>query len=799
MVTEVDDQEFADGSSTQMSGIHFNDDGTKMFLLYQGGSHGDDHMYINQYNLSTPYDISTGTYAGDSARCYLDYGDGTGSGTNRIFDLEFSSDGLKLFTVYGSANNVGGADLDGIYRFDLTSAYDISTCSFAQTTTDLDSDDLQDGSLAGDRDGDTDAKQQKRNRSHGINFNEDGTKVFISYKGTEADTSAGRILEYNLSTPYDVTTLTLNTNAGIRIGSGTNNYMTMTFGLNGKRIFMVDHNADYTVTQITIGSSFDLSSSSTTDGTVNLNTLTSSNVSQPRGIAFSASGLKMFITVDSSGGRSSEDVFEYDLACPFNIISGSCPSITENSDRTGIAEAQIMIAKRTIDHSTKSALHRLEWIRRNKDNQNLTNLDNFNTAIISDNPMLNYWVKKFPDKLVAVNEAVEGGRSITIGREYKKGNKNSNNLDNFNTAIKSDNPLLNSWLNKLPEKIYSQVSLGEKKTIKTKNKNWSYWSHGDISFGRKGDTATSKPKEIRVSGLMFGADKKINNNKFVGAAIRFGKGEIENISPGGIELDTESLTLNLYSTLSIYNNSNLNALFGVSLLRIDQLLSNEITGERNGKQVFTAFNLESKDSYGNFNIRPTGKFEFGVTQFSEYTDFGTSSTNSQDTYDSLTFKTGNIAAGFKFDNFIDINDGKLNRNGSLEYIQDLTSNIDYNFKNNSDNVSVTKTAETHSINNIKGNLGFEILYESGYTFALNYERFQGLDYSSHQDSIFFKFGHIREEDSEFAFNYKPLQNNQMELSYVKDVNGFDITFGSNYTLMSAIPDYGARLEISNKF
>ena len=249
---------------------------------------------------------------------------------------------------------------------------------------------------------------------------------------------------------------------------------------------------------------------------------------------------------------------------------------------------------------------------------------------------------------------------------------------------------------------------------------------------------------------MFGADKKINNNKFVGAAIRFGKGEIENISPGGIELDTESLTLNLYSTLPVNNNSNLNALVGVSLLRIDQLLSNEITGERNGKQVFTAFNLESKDSYGNFNIRPTGKFEFGVTQFSEYTDFGTSSTNSQDTYDSLTFKTGNIAAGFKFDNLIDINDGRLSRNGSLEYIRDLTSNIDYNFKNHLDSVSVTKTAETHSIHNIKGNLGFEILYENGYTFALNYERFQGLDDSSHQDSIFFKFGHLREEDSEFC-------------------------------------------------
>ena len=317
MVTEVDDQEFADGGSNSMSGINFNDDGTKMFLLYQQGTHGDDHKYINQYNLSTPFDISTATYAGDSARCYLDYGDDTGLGTDRIFDLEFSSDGLKLFTVYGSGSNIGQADRDGIYRFDLTSPFDISTCSFANTTTDLDSADLQDGSLAGDRLGANENAKQKGNRSQGISFNDDGTKVFISHKAVDVS-GTGRILEYNLSTAYDLSTLTLNTNAGIQVGSGSNNYMTMTFGLDGKRIFIVDHNG-YTVTQITIGSSFDLSSTSTTDGTVNLHTLTSSNVSQPRGIAFSTNGLKMFITVDSSK-RGTEDVFEYDLTCPFNII-----------------------------------------------------------------------------------------------------------------------------------------------------------------------------------------------------------------------------------------------------------------------------------------------------------------------------------------------------------------------------------------------------------------------------------------------------------------------------------------------
>ena len=40
-----------------------------------------------------------------------------------------------------------------------------------------------------------------------------------------------------------------------------------------------------------------------------------------------------------------------------------------------MAIAQIEVATRTIEHSTDTALNRLKWIRRNKDNQNLTNLN----------------------------------------------------------------------------------------------------------------------------------------------------------------------------------------------------------------------------------------------------------------------------------------------------------------------------------------------------------------------------------------------------------------------------------------
>jgi len=740
----------------QPIGVELNPDGTKVFFArYASGAS------LYQYTLTTPFDISS---IDTSTEVTLNLNAGSDDLTaQRLEGFTFNGDGTKVFAIdFSGSMNV----------HTLSTPYDFS--DFTQ--------DADDGrtwtTYLSPGDGNI--------RPHDIRFNSDGTKMYLFEAVASANPVA--IVEYHLSTPYLPNSATLGNEFDIQ------NYIStvvqdIDFDDDGTRMYSVESsgsNGNHNLNVYKLSTGFDVSTATYVGTMANFFNADRTEGGTPAGIHFAKDGMKFYQVT-----YTSNEIHEYNLSCPYGIVICEADSISN-------VGAQVEFAKHVIQQNTSTVFKRFEWLRRNEGKNNLNNLT---ASIKLDNPLLNYWIKKLPTKIVSVNGAVENGRSITIGHE----NKNSNNLDNFTTAIKSDNPLLNSWMNKLLEKITArraflkEKSSKDKKTIKTKNKNWSYWSHGDISFGRKGDTATSKPKEIRVSGLMFGADKKINNNEFVGAAIRFGKGEIENISPGGIELDTESLTLNLYSTLSIYNNSNLNALFGVSLLRIDQLLSNEITGERNGKQVFTAFNLESKDSYGNFNIRPTGKFEFGVTQFSEYTDFGTSSTNSQDTYDSLTFKTGNIAAGFKFDNFIDINDGRLSRNGSLEYIRDLTSNIDYNFKNSSDNVSVTKTAETHSIHNIKGNLGFEILYESGYTFALNYERFQGLDYSSHQDSIFFKFGHIREEESEFAFNYKPLQNNQMELSYIKDVNSFDVKVSSNYSMVSQIPDYGANIEVSSTF
>ena len=325
--------------------------------------------------------------------------------------------------------------------------------------------------------------------------------------------------------------------------------------------------------------------------------------------------------------ENDNEIYEYHLVCPFNIIAGKCPPVTENSVRTGIAEAQIMIAKRTIDHSTKSALNRLEWIRRNKDNQNLSNLNidfNFNTATQLDNPLLNYWVKKLPDRILSVNEKVENGQSITIGREYKKRNKSSNNLDNFTTAFKSDNPLLNSWIDKLPEKITARKASAKKKT-EDKQQDIFFWSEGSIAVGRVGDTNISSFKKIRTEAITLGADKFTNNNGIKGLALRFGANDVD-VGMGGSGIDTDTFNLTYYSTTPLENDTKSeDIIIGFGKLDLDILTvldGKHIKANRNGRQVYFTNKFKDEIKKDNFILIPSFQADIGHTILDGYTESG---------------------------------------------------------------------------------------------------------------------------------------------------------------------------------
>ena len=91
------------------TGLKFSPDGTKAYIV----GYASDTIY--QYTLTTPWNISTGSYASKSLS--------VASQENSPFGLAFSPDGTEVYVVGQQANKV--------HQYDLTVAWDISTGSYA--------------------------------------------------------------------------------------------------------------------------------------------------------------------------------------------------------------------------------------------------------------------------------------------------------------------------------------------------------------------------------------------------------------------------------------------------------------------------------------------------------------------------------------------------------------------------------------------------------------------------------------------------------------------------------------------
>lgn len=139
------------------SGINFNDDGTKMFIV------GVLNDKVYEYDLATGFDISTASYSGTSF--YV------GGQDSRPRGVKFNGDGTKMFMV--GANNIGV-----IYEYDLSTGFDLSTVSLSQSF-------------------DVNSESEAPN---GVQFNGDGTKMFV------AGVNVGVIYEYDLTTGFDLST-----------------------------------------------------------------------------------------------------------------------------------------------------------------------------------------------------------------------------------------------------------------------------------------------------------------------------------------------------------------------------------------------------------------------------------------------------------------------------------------------------------------------------------------------------------------------------------------------------------------
>ena len=316
-----------------------------------------------------------------------------------------------------------------------------------------------------------------------------------------------------------------------------------------------------------------------------------------------------------------------------------------------------------------------------------------------------------------------------------------------------------------------------------------------------------KAKEITSKGLTFGTDRKFGDNKFFGLALRYG-GNQSNIIASQQNTDMESLTLNIYGIIPIKEDQYVNAVIGLSALRFDNKYLGKLSGERNGKQAFASINYRTQNSYGKFNVTPTGKLTFGITRLSSFTDFLSNAIDSPTTniiYAEDTFESGELSAGFLFEMDKTENEhGTFQPMGGIEILYDLTSDVDYKYVyQGGTHVNKETIHSPFSRQNLKTSIGFEAVHLNGFTVSVDYQRLIRLNDASEApeyqtETFIIKFSRSKEEDNQFALNYDPINAHQTNLSYSKNIHGLDFKINSNQSLENS-SEYFTTLEVSGKF
>jgi len=143
------------------AGIGFNDDGTILYMV------GHVNQTIFQYTLSTAYDVSTASYASKSFS--------VSSQDSIPNSFTFNPTGTKLYLT-GQTN-------DNVYQYSLSTAYDISTASYDSVSLSVSS---------------------QLTAPRGCVFNNDGTALLVS--GVASSSSDTGIHKYTLTTAYDLST-----------------------------------------------------------------------------------------------------------------------------------------------------------------------------------------------------------------------------------------------------------------------------------------------------------------------------------------------------------------------------------------------------------------------------------------------------------------------------------------------------------------------------------------------------------------------------------------------------------------
>ena len=256
-------------------GITFKPDGTSMFII----GNGNDNVY--QYTLSTAWDASTASYASKSFS--------VATQETAVSGSAFKPDGTLLY--------VCGSGTDSVFQYTLSTAWDISTASYASKSFSFSTQD---------------------NVVTGVAFNDDGTKMYISGSGNDT------IFQYSLSTAWDVSTASY-TSKSFSVSSIEGSPRQLNCSPTGNKLWFTGLDTGY-VYELDLSTNFDISTASY--NSVNFSTAT--QASSPTATFFKTDGTKMYvvsIATDTiyqySTGSSATATFSYPASVEWP--SGTAP------------------------------------------------------------------------------------------------------------------------------------------------------------------------------------------------------------------------------------------------------------------------------------------------------------------------------------------------------------------------------------------------------------------------------------------------------------------------------------------